>query len=325
MNSNDGKFVFNTVFCCVLVLLVFAVVLCARRDFVGASALFCSAATAAASALYCRRELSKVKKEREEAGARVLLEQEKASAALSEAKEKILRYQSLISHGLRIPISVIMGYADILMGKMVADETARDEYLRKMCEKAAYMNDLLTYSLLEMRYTTGTFSPVHRQFEILSMLRGVADAMSGMASAAGVDIRLVSERREIFVKGNAIGLSKVFYNIIENALKYTDGAGTLNVTAALLAGGEALIVFKDDGPGIPDGDAAHIFERSYQGANARGGDGLGLWIAKVEVESHGGSIDVKSGEGKGTGIYITLPAAEKSGGTDFSILQTPEP
>jgi signal transduction histidine kinase len=307
--NNDGKFVFNTVFGCVFVLLVLAVALCVRRDFVSASAMFCAAAAASAAALYCRRELLKAKKEKADAEARVSLEQDNASAALSEAKDKILSYHSLISHGLRIPISVIMGYADILMGRMVADEAVRDEYLRKMCEKAAYMNELLTYSLLEMRYDTGTFSPAHKQFEIMSMLRGVADAMGETASAAGIDIRLVSEQSEIFVRGNAIGLSKVFYNIIENAFKYMGGNGSLNITVALLAEGEALIVFKDDGPGVSAEDAPRIFERNYQGANARGGDGLGLWIAKVEVESHGGRIEAKTGDGKGMGIYITLPAA----------------
>ncbi|MDR1246637.1 MAG: HAMP domain-containing histidine kinase [Clostridiales Family XIII bacterium] len=307
--NDSGRLVLNMVLICAFVLFAFAILLCAQGNFTGASALFCAAAATVASALYCRRELSKVKKEKDAAEARALLEQENASAALSEAKDKILSYHSLISHGLRIPISVIMGYADILMGKMVADEAVRDEYLRKMCEKAAYMNELLTYSLLEMRYDTGTFSPAHKQFEIMSMLRGVTDAMGEMASAAGIDIRLVSEQREIFIRGNAIGLSKVFYNIIENAVKYMGGFGILNITAALLAEGEALIVFKDDGPGVSAEDATRIFERNYQGTNARGGDGLGLWIAKAEVESHGGSIEAKTGDGKGMGIYITLPAA----------------
>jgi signal transduction histidine kinase len=282
-----------------------------RPAFICALVLFVFAVAAGASALYCRRELSKVKKEKDAAEARALMEQENASAVLSEAKEKILHYHSLISHGLRVPISVIMGYADILMGRMVADGAARDEYLRKMCERASYLNELLTYSLLEMRCDTGTFSPVHKRFELLSVLRGVIDAMSEMACSAGVEIRFVSKQSEIFMRGNAIGLSKVFYNIIENALKYAGEPGILNITAALIADGEALIVFKDDGPGVSDEDAPRIFERNYRGANARDGDGLGLWIAKTEIESHGGSIVAKSGEGKGMGVYITLPGFKK--------------
>jgi signal transduction histidine kinase len=300
MNDSE-RLVFHTIVICVIAIIAFA---------------------SAASALYFRRELAKLKKEEDAAEARALLEQENASLALSEATEKILRYHSLISHGFRVPISVIMGYADILMGKMVADGAARDEYLRKMCERASYMNELLTYSLLEMRCDTGTFSPTHKQFEVLSVLRGVIDAMSDMARAAGVEIRFVSEPSEIFMRGNAIGLSKVFYNIVENALKYAGEPGTLNVTAALLAEEEALIVFKDDGPGVPSEDAPHIFERNYKGANARGGDGLGLWIAKTEIESHGGSIEAKSDEGKGMGVYITLPATcAPEQGPDFEQFQ----
>jgi signal transduction histidine kinase len=142
------------------------------------------------------------------------------------------------------------------------------------------------------------------------VLRGVIDAMSDMARAAGVEIRFVSDRSEIFMCGNAIGLSKVFYNIIENALKYAGEPGILNITVALIADGEALIVFKDDGPGVSEEDAHRVFERNYQGANALGGDGLGLWIAKTEVESHGGSVVAKSGEGNGMGVYITLSATD---------------
>jgi signal transduction histidine kinase len=310
MKNNGG----NTALVCTFILILAAAALCVQAEFAGAAVLCASAMLTAVSALHCRREIARMQermKALEEAtDLRVQKERDKASAALAEAKEKILHYHALISHGLRIPLSIIMGYADILTGRMVPDEATRDEYVRKMCEKAAYMNELLSYSLLEMRYDTGTFSSLHKRFELLSTLRGVTDAMRDPAAAAGVAIRLVSERDEIFVRGAAPGLSKVFYNIIENALKYMGRPGSLNITVALLAEGEAFIVFKDDGLGLSAEETTRILEQNYQGKNARDGNGLGLWIAKVEVESHGGTIDVRSGEGKGMGVYITLPADE---------------
>jgi signal transduction histidine kinase len=304
MNGRGGTAFFGA-----LILFLAAIALCVRAEFASAAVRFASAALTALTALYCRRELSHMKARaaalEEAAEQRVRAEQDKAA----EAREKILRYHSLISHGLRIPISIIMGYADILMGRMAPDAAARDEYIRKMCEKAAYMNDLLSYSLLELRYDKGSLSSLHKQFDLLSALRGVADAMCEPAARSGVDLQLVSEQDAIFVRGSATGLSKVFYNIVENALKYMGRPGSLNITAALPTEGEALIVFKDDGLGLPAEEAAHVFERNYQGENAHDGNGLGLWIAKAEVESHGGTIAVKSEAGKGLGVYITLPAA----------------
>ncbi|MDR1605348.1 MAG: HAMP domain-containing histidine kinase [Gracilibacteraceae bacterium] len=235
-------------------------------------------------------------------------ERQRAEAELAEAKEKILRCYGLISHGLRVPISIIMGYADILLGKMIADESVRDEYLRKMGDKAAYINELLTYSLLDLKPDAELRSPARQPFELLGLLRGIAEAMKEIAERNEIMIYLVSEQEEIYVKGNSIGLSKAFYNIIENAMKYMGRPGSLNITASLLDE-EVFIAFKDDGAGIAEEEAEHLFDMNYQGSNARNGHGhgLGLWIVRTEVASHGGNVYAKSEKGAGLGIYIMLP------------------
>jgi signal transduction histidine kinase len=240
--------------------------------------------------------------------ARICEESARAAAALDGANEKILRYHSLISHGLRIPISIIMGYADILTGKMVTDSGTRDEYLKKMCDKAAYMNEILTYSLIEMRNGADKALAVRKPFELLSLLRGAVDAVREMAAKHGVAIQLVSEKEEIPMSGNALGLSKAFYNIIENAFKYMGRPGNLNITAARLEDGDVFIAFKDDGEGMDEAELEHIFEMNYQGQNGKSGEGLGLWIVKTEVASHGGKVYAKGAPGAGVGVYIVLPS-----------------
>jgi signal transduction histidine kinase len=284
---------------------------CRIQDAAGAAPFFISGAALAAAALcQCanRARLKQYVASLEAATSKCVLEEHaRAEAALTESHEKILRYHSLISHGLRIPISIIMGYADILTGKMVTDAGARDEYLHKMCEKAAYMNELLTYSLLEMQNREEKRSPVRKPFELLSLLRGILDAVREMAVKNGVAIQLVSDQDELFVQGNALTLSKAFYNIIENAFKYMGRPGSLNITVALLEDGEVFIAFKDDGLGMDEDSTEHIFEVRYQGQNRESGEGLGLWIVKTEVESHGGRVYAKSSKGAGMGIYIVLP------------------
>ncbi|MDR1069363.1 MAG: HAMP domain-containing histidine kinase [Gracilibacteraceae bacterium] len=277
----------------------------AARSQLGLVACLSAAAALLPATLYCGWS----EKTRQRLGARIETaerERQKAEAELAEANEKVLSCYSLISHGLRVPISIIMGYADILLGKMVADESVRDEYLRKMCEKAAYMNELLTYSLLELRPEAELSSPARQPFEMLGLLRGIVEAMWEIADKNGVVIQLVSEQKEIFVNGNSLGLSKAFYNIVENALKYMGRPGNLNITASLLDE-EVFIAFKDDGVGVTEEEAERIFDMNYQGSNARGGQGLGLWIVRTEVVSHGGSLYAKSEKGAGLGIYIMLP------------------
>jgi signal transduction histidine kinase len=106
----------------------------------------------------------------------------------------------------------------------------------------------------------------------------------------------------------------VLFILLDNALKFTPADGS--VTVSLLARGKsASLVVQDTGMGIPRAVLPHIFDRFYQGDDARAGSGsgLGLAIAKVLVEGQKGTIEVESQEGRGTTFTITLPCQDDGG------------
>jgi len=226
--------------------------------------------------------------------------------AHEECQNQIKQFHSKISHGFRMPMSVIQGYADLLKGNLVTDEEARQEYLLKICDKITYMNELFGQLLLEDRIRADFPSVILEPLEISALVQKIADDISIAAQKLDIEIRTVFSDNSIMVRANANLLIKVFYNILENSLKYMGGAGRISITVSRL-NDEVLLVFKDDGMGLDPKETEHIFEMDYQGSNKLPGNGFGLYFAKTGVEAHGGTIFAKSDYGNGMCIFIRLP------------------
>lgn len=228
----------------------------------------------------------------------------------SQYSNEIISFHSRVSHGMRIPISIILGYADLLRGGLITDEEAKRQYLEKICEKTGYMNDLLGQMLLEARTTAGVPAIMFQPVDALELVRSVADELASVALKKGVMLRVVSSEERVMISGDVMHLTKAFYNIIENSLKYMGREGTVNITVSC-ADGSAFIVFKDNGRGISPDEAARVFDKNYQGANRVSGNGLGLYLVREVINAHGGAVHAKSDLGAGMGVYITLPATQE--------------
>jgi signal transduction histidine kinase len=112
------------------------------------------------------------------------------------------------------------------------------------------------------------------------------------------DVRLSVDRSRI---------TQVLDNLLGNALKFTPTGGTITIKA-MPGRQQAQLDVADTGPGIPNEILGRIFEPYWQAQRTRTGMGLGLFIAKMIIEGHGGSIRVESTVGRGTTFYITLPS-----------------
>jgi two-component system phosphate regulon sensor histidine kinase PhoR len=137
------------------------------------------------------------------------------------------------------------------------------------------------------------------------------------ARAAEREVRLANEVPEdLCAFADAERLQQVFYNLVENAIKYGRQRGQVRVTGRPGQANEVELSVQDDGPGIPPQAQERIFERFYRVDRARspdqGGTGLGLAIVKHIVQSHGGKVWVKSELDKGTAFYFTLPVADQA-------------
>jgi signal transduction histidine kinase len=131
------------------------------------------------------------------------------------------------------------------------------------------------------------------------------------------------------VRGNRVGLERMIGNLVENAIKYSRGAGDRVELGLSSSGGRAILQVSDEGRGIPPEKLPRIFDRFYRVDEARteaadadgavigatndavpGGSGLGLSIVKAIAEAHGGSVSAESEPGRGSTFRVSLPLAE---------------
>ena len=148
---------------------------------------------------------------------------------------------------------------------------------------------------------------------MLSLITDSAKTLSGLAGERDVDVTVSGDDIVVLVDAEYIRL--VLVNLIENAIKHSDVGTSVRVTIEA-TGDEARIGVTDTGPGIPEEDQPHVFDRFYRvdraRSKARGGSGLGLAISREIVEAHEGRVELKSREGEGSTFRIVLPIVPAS-------------
>lgn len=224
-----------------------------------------------------------------------------------------------VSHELRTPLAVIKGYVETLVdghAEMPIDDQARflGTVQRHTERLNSLLDDLLTLSRLE-----SVNSGLEREsVELRAMIISVVEDYRSRPNATEhkIETRLDPEIDQVFV--DPLKLTQVLNNLIDNALKYTPAGSRIEVGAEKRAAGESAgveIRVSDNGPGIPEADLPHIFERFYRvekgRSRERGGTGLGLSIVKHIVALHGGKVEVESELGSGTQFRIWIPAHPK--------------
>jgi two-component system, OmpR family, sensor kinase len=210
-----------------------------------------------------------------------------------------------VSHELRTPLTVIKGNADLMRRMKSLDE----ESLASIDQEAGRLTRLVGGLLLLAQAESGKLALNMKRVELDLLLTEVFQEMSILAGSK-VHLRL-NEIDQAYVNGDRDRLKQVFINLVANAIQYTPPGGDVFLSLQNIAG-QARIICRDTGPGIPAEDLPHIFERFYRAEKSRTrrettGFGLGLSIANWIVERHGGRIEVNSQEGKGTTFAIWLP------------------
>ena len=214
-----------------------------------------------------------------------------------------------VSHELRTPLSILRGYIETMLDdpKMPRGETARIlEVMEQHSKRLGLLaNDLLTLGQLESGSSAlklseidllGFFNDLGRDWEkkfAAKKLKVVTDVADDCAS----------------IRADEARLREVFDNLLDNALKYSNKDGEINLSAER-HGNEIALSVSDNGIGIAPEDLPRIFERFYCADKARsreiGGTGLGLSIVKHIAQLHGGRVEAESEPGKGTTIRVLL-------------------
>ncbi|MHB0937761.1 MAG: sensor histidine kinase [Armatimonadota bacterium] len=230
---------------------------------------------------------------------------------LHELQERERRYLYTLAHNLRVPATLIKGNLELLL-----------EFLRSSGQAGPYhrITSALRQGLQRMDRMIDDFSLATRLEEeaIIPNREPVALALflQDLLQRAGdmLDVRRIHLDLALDlppVPADPRLLETILLNLLQNAQKFSDPETPIRV-AACPGDGEIVVSVADRGIGIAPGDLPHIFDRYYRVARVRRaeGTGLGLYIAKRLVETHGGQIWAESVEGQGSTFSFTLPAAE---------------
>ena len=242
--------------------------------------------------------------------------------SIQQLGEKLQSYEdtrneflNAVSHELRTPLTYIKGYSDILNKGIIKSEAEQKEYLQIIhneAKRVAFLvDDLFEMSKLQV----GEFT-LHKEYtDLQPLLEKVIEIFKPAAIEKGLKLNCQLKEQLPDLCIDAHRMEQVFYNLIENAVKYTEhGDVTIRTFSEK---GWIGIEISDTGIGIPSQDLSKIWDRFYRVDKSRtrktGGTGLGLYIVKQIIEAHNGRIEVRSTENAGTNFTIFLNVNSPTG------------
>ncbi|MEV0068096.1 ATP-binding protein [Amycolatopsis sp. NPDC050768] len=228
-------------------------------------------------------------------------------AALATSRDEQRRLVEDAGHELRTPLASLRNNIELLIHAQTRSGLPSDDHARLLADldtQSAELTDLVG-ELVEL--ATGDRSPEGvEDVELDDLVRTAVDRARPHAPGIGFDLSAEAS----VVRGRPAALERAVLNILGNAAKWSPAGGTVTVTLTAEPG-EAHLVVTDEGPGIPDTDLPHVFERFYRAASARSlpGSGLGLAIVQQVVAQHHGRVTASNGECGGARFELTLPCA----------------
>lgn len=215
-----------------------------------------------------------------------------------------------VSHDLRTPLAIMQGYIETLQMKSDSvSEADRSKYLsiiQKSTEKLSLLvNQLFEYSKLEAKQ----IEPQKEPFQISELANDVYNKYQNLAEQKNITITLESKDQLPLVFGDISLIERIIQNLMDNALKYTPKDGKV-IIAISANNQDVLVSVKDSGPGIPEPEQSHIFERFKRLSTSKDAStsaGLGLAIVKKIIELHESTIKVISQPNHGTTFQFNLP------------------
>lgn len=224
--------------------------------------------------------------------------------------EEELDFIAFAAHELRGPITVIRGYLDVFQDEL-SDVLQEDqkELFRRLTVSAnrlsGYINNILNTSRYDRRHLKMRLS----ETTVVAVYDTIRDDMALRASSQNRLLTATIPADLPTIAADTTSLGEVFGNLIDNAIKYSNEGGAIAISASL-NGDMVDIAIVDHGIGMPGNVVGNLFQKFYRSHRSRetvAGTGIGLYISKAIVESHGGTISVQSEEGKGSTFTVSLP------------------
>ena len=227
-------------------------------------------------------------------------------------------FVSNVSHELRTPLSSIKAMAETLEDGGLDDHRINADYIRRIRVETDRMTTLVNDLLELTRLQSGQEDMEAHPVDIASVIQEEGRRYADIARSLGIEARVSLPDALPKVAAQEDRMRQVVRNLLDNALKFTQEDGRIDVSASTDNGRIVEVRVSDNGIGIPPESLPHIFERFYKVERSRrdAGSGLGLAIVKNIVQAFGGQVQAESKEGEGSTLSFTVPTAEDAGGSE---------
>ena len=224
---------------------------------------------------------------------------------------EIRRFTADASHELRTPLAVLRIEVEVAMGKSL-DENAQRNLLASVLEECQRLTSLTDQLLTLSRDDAGMTQYASEGIDLSSLVAAVVETMTPLAEAKQQTLTFRGSENAC-ITGDAGRLRQVFYNLLDNAVKFTPHQGRIEVSV-VGCDNTINVAVRDTGIGIPSEHLPRVFDRFYRVDKARsrdeGGTGLGLSIVQTIVVAHGGTVEISSEPDHGTTCIVTLSRAD---------------
>jgi signal transduction histidine kinase len=229
-----------------------------------------------------------------------------AFAERTRADEQMRRFVADAGHELRTPLTVVSGFLDVLEKGGVDDASIRERAFRTLRVETHRMRRLVERLMVLARLDRADATPP----QVLDVAEIADGAVAEIEAARRGEIALDVAARGAQVLGDRGDVHEAIGNLVDNALKY--GAGSPVTVDVRREADDVVVRVRDGGPGIPEGERAHVFERFFRGTRTTAveGSGLGLSIAERAAARCGGSVRLERSGPDGTTFALVLPAHE---------------
>lgn len=237
-------------------------------------------------------------------------ELERANAALSEKEIVRRQFFADVGHELRTPITIIRGEAEVALRAKSETECGHKQALTTIVDYAAHLTQLVADIFVVARSDAGVLQFRRDELDLTAMVRKATQDLEHVSTAAQQKLLAVLPPIDSRVIGDHTRLLQLLSILVDNAARHAGHGATVIVGLENTREGAQLTV-SDNGPGIPEEDVPHVFDRYYRGHNGYAshgaGAGLGLPLARAIVNAHGGRITLDSAPGAGTTVTVLLP------------------
>lgn len=238
---------------------------------------------------------------------RDVTEREQLLARVQLERQRMEEMIHLIAHDVRQPLTVARGHAQFMQRSLMRGDLERARVSAETIEVSARRLEVMIRDMVDSaRLEVGQLQLERQPLDMEAFVRDSLMRLSVALDVSRVRIEVVSP---VSAYADPNRLERVLGNLISNAIKYCEPGGEI-VVRIQERGHKAMVSVSDQGPGIGPEDLPHLFERGYRaaGEHKSEGLGLGLYIARLLVEAHGGRIWCESEEGKGSSFCFSLPS-----------------